>query len=261
MKTVVVRTHGGLGNQLFQIVFARLSAGTRHTGYAELHDLNYAHGFERSTELEPAPLHPTGVQRCISALRIPKLLLRSRLLQTEQVALFGCLYLDGYFQRASDFQPFSDVQIAAEVRRLRRELRIEPNGGMDTRTLYHIRLGDFFDDAGAALAHALKRVEEMAPNSTVITNQEELFQNAQIQQRLQARQCRLCGTSEYASEDVIRLMSTHGRIVTNNSTLALWASVLGNCRTEFDDPRLAAVHDRLFKAANAQQGAQPRSNQ
>jgi hypothetical protein len=51
-------------------------------------------------------------------------------------------------------------------------------------------------------------------------------------------------------------MSTHGRIVTNNSTLALWASVLGNCRTEFDDPRLAAVHDRLFNAANAQQGAQ-----
>jgi hypothetical protein len=249
--TVVVRTHGGLGNQLFQIVFARLSAGARHTAYAELHDLNYAHGFKRSTELEPAPLRATGEQRWISGLRIPKLLLRSRLWRTEQVALFGSLYLDGYFQRAADFQRFSDAQIATEIRRLRRELRIEPNGGADTRTLYHIRLGDFFDNAGAALAYALKRVDELAPNATVITNQEELFQNAQVQHRMQAKQCRLHGTADYAPEDVIRLMSTHGRILTNNSTLALWASVLGNCRTEFDDSRLAAVHDRLFKAANA----------
>jgi hypothetical protein len=253
---VVVRTHGGLGNQLFQIVFARLSARARYTGYAELHDMNYSHGFKRSSELEPAPLRATGLQRRISGLRIPKLLLRSGLWRTEQVALFGSLYLDGYFQRAADFERFSDAQIAAEVGRLRRELRIEPSGGTDTRTLYHIRLGDFFDDAGAALAHALKRVDELPPHATVITNQDELFQDAQVQQRMQAKQCRLHCTSDYASGDVIRLMSTHGRIVTNNSTLALWASVLGNSRTEFDDCRLAAVHDRLFKAANARHGAQ-----
>jgi hypothetical protein len=253
---VVVRTHGGLGNQLFQILFARLSAGIRHTGYAELHDLNYVHGFKRSTELVSAPLYATGVQRWISGLRIPKLLLRTRLWRTEQVALLGSIYLDGYFQREADFQRFTDAQIATEVHRLRRELRIEPNGGGDNRTLYHIRLGDFFDDAVAAVAHTLKRVDDLAPNATVITNQEELFQNAQVQQRMKAKECRLHGTADYASEDVIRLMSTHGRIVTNNSTLALWASVLGNCRTEFDDPRLAAVHDRLFKAANARHGAQ-----
>jgi hypothetical protein len=201
--SVIVRTHGGLGNQLFQIVFARLSAGTRHTGYAELHDLNYSHGFKRSKELEPAPLHATGVQRCISALRIPKLLLRSRLWRTEQVAMFGSLYLDGYFQRASDFQRFSDAQIASEVRRLRRELRIEPNGCADNRTLYHIRLGDFFDAADAALAHALKRVDELVPNATVITNQEELFQNAQVEQR-----CRRSNAACTAPPTMRRRMSS-----------------------------------------------------
>lgn len=253
---VVVRTHGGLGNQLFQIVFARLCARARDTGYAELHDLNYAHGFTRSTELEPAPLRATTLQQRISGLRIPKLLLRSRLWRTEQVGIFGTLYLDGYFQSVADFQVFSDQQIAAEAQYLRRELHIEPTGAADARTLYHIRLGDFFNDAGAALAHALERVEGLSQNATIITNQEELFQNEQVLERMQSRQCRLHSTANYSSEDVIRLMSTHGRIVTNNSTLALWASVLGNCRTEFDDARLAAVHDRLFKAANARQGAQ-----
>lgn len=254
--TVVVRTHGGLGNQLFQILFARLSAGAELTGYVEVHDSNYAHGFTRSTEIEPAPLRATALQRMVSRLRLPKLLLRSRLWRTEQINLFGSIYLDGYFQRVGDYQRFSDVEIAAEVARLRHELSIEPIGVADNRTLYHIRLGDFFNDASAALAYALKRVDDLAPNATVITNQEELFEEAQVQQRMKAKQCRVHGTVDYVSEDVIRLMSTHGRIVTNNSTLAFWASVLGNCRTEFDDPQLAAVHDRLFKAANVRQDAQ-----
>lgn len=254
--SVVVRTHGGLGNQLFQILFARLTANARHTGYAEVHDLNYAHGFKRSTELEHAPLRATALQLRVSSLRLPKLLLRSRLWCTEQVNLFGSVYLDGYFQCADDYERFADAQIASEVARLRRELHIEPTGATDKRSLYHIRLGDFFNDPGAARSHALKRVDELAPGATVITNQEELFQDAQIRERMQAKQCRLHSTADYASEDVMRLMSTHGLIVTNNSTLALWASVLGNCRTVFDDSRLAAVHDRLFRAANARQCAQ-----
>lgn len=253
---VVVRTHGGLGNQLFQILFARLCAKTRHTGYAELHDLNYAHGFTRSVELAPAPLRASALQQWVSRLRIPKVLLRARLRRTEQISLLGNLFLDGYFQQAADFAGFSDEMLAAEIERIRHELRIKPEAATDARTLYHIRLGDFFNDRAAALAHALERVEGLSPNATLITNQEELFLDERVQERMRAKQCRLHGTADYSSEDVIRLMSTHGRIVTNNSTLALWASVLGNCRTEFDDPRLAGVHARLFKAANARQGAQ-----
>lgn len=249
--SLIVRTHGGLGNQIFQILFARLTAGSLHTGYAEVHDLNYAHGFKRSTELEHAPFRATALQLQVSRLRLPKLLLRSRLWCTEQLNLFGSVYLDGYFQHAEDYQRFSDAQIASEVARLRRELRIEPTGTKNKSALYHIRLGDFFNDSGAARAHALKRVNELSPNSTIITNQEELFRDAHIQQRMLAKHCSLHSTVAYAAEDVIRLMSTHSLIVTNNSTLALWASVLGNCRTVFDDPKLAAVHDRLFKAANA----------
>ncbi len=248
--TVIVRTHGGLGNQLFQIFYARLLSGAAGTDYAERHDLNYEHHFARSDVVPSPPKRCTPVQRAISRTRLPKLLGRSGLSRGERITIGRDIYLDGYFQDAADYAGFGDPVIAAGVERFRSELSIARQSGDNPRTLYHIRLGDFFDDAQAALTHAQERVAALTPGSTVITNQEELFQSAPIRFAMEARNCRIIPSADLAAEDVLRLMATYGTIVTNDSTLALWASVLGNARTSFRLPRLAALHARLFAVAN-----------
>lgn len=248
--TIILRTHGGLGNQLFQILFARLFARAERQPCAEIHDANYRHGFARSAEIAAIGGPASATQRVVSWLRIPKILSRAGIYPTDKVNILGDIYLDGYFQKAEDFLAFPDDMIAFEVSTLRSELQIQPQMVPDDRTLYHIRLGDFFDDREQALGHAIQRVERLQANSAIITNQEDIFADDRMKKHLQARGCRLHITKHYSSEDVIRLMSGYGHIVTNNSTLALWASILGNCQTTFDEPRLAAVHEYLFKAAN-----------
>ena len=70
---VVVRTHGGLGNQLFQLLYGRLLAERHRATLYELHDIRYEHAFARSRELAGRPAPPPPA-RPISSLRLPKIL-------------------------------------------------------------------------------------------------------------------------------------------------------------------------------------------
>jgi hypothetical protein len=248
--TVVVRTHGGLGNQIFQILFARLYAQLLGTDYAELHDAHYEHQFARSLDINPASATITKWQHLISDLRVPKFLLRLHLRKTENFTICGDIFLDGYFQRASDYTSFSDALVGAQIGDLREELNIR-RGDSNHGTLYHIRLGDFFTNNQDAKMHALDRIEKLEPGSTIISNQEAVFFEDSVQNKLRGSGCTFHSTVGSTSDDVLRLMTKYDRIVTNNSTLALWASVLGNCQTEFSDARLAALHDRFYRVANA----------
>lgn len=244
---VVVRTHGGLGNQLFQIFYARLCASARGVGYAELHDTRYAHGFTRSTELHPAPLTATLFQRWISAMRLPKLALRAGLISGEAVTFAGNAYLDGYFQREGDYTAFDADAVRREIAHLRDELRVDPEQPAVGPCLYHVRLGDFFGDRQSALDHAIERVGTLARNSVVITNQEDIFADAVVARSMAEKGCALIGTDGFSAENVIRLMSGYAEIVTNDSTLALWASVLGRRKTSFTDRRLSELHGFLMQ--------------
>lgn len=249
--TVVVRTHGGLGNQIFQILYARLEAARRGTAYAEIHDLNYAHQFVRTAELAPPSAQPNSWQKLVSRARFPKVLERICLDRSEMIALPGGVFLDGYFQRAEQYARFSPAPIAAEIGRLRVELDVDPSAPHDPRTLYHLRLGDFFKDREKALAHALGRIEGLSPGSVLITNQEELFSERKVTEKMAETGCRLHPSGDYSGEQVVRFMAGFSRIVTNDSTLAFWASVLGNCQTSFESIRLAELHGMLFGIANA----------
>jgi hypothetical protein len=247
---VILRTHGGLGNQLFQILYARLYSGAIAQPYFEIHDENYAHKFSRSVEIADNGSPTRLRQRLISTARFPKLRTKSRFCPTEKVRILGDVYLDGYFQDFKDYQAFPDAMIAQEVARFRIELKINPQASSNAEKLYHLRLGDFFDDRKKAVEHAITRMETFDANCTIITNQEDIFEDERIADYLKSRGCHLHSTRDFAPEDVIRLMSRFGSIYTNNSTLALWASVLGNSITTFDDKRLSALHMRMFNAVN-----------
>lgn len=250
--TVVVRTHGGLGNQLFQILYARLYARRRGTAYAEIHDRGYAHRFGRSAELAPAPAIASGWQQLVSRARLPKVLGRIGLDHSEMIALPGGAFLDGYFQRADQYAGFTPSAVATEIERLRAELQVDPAAAHDPRTLYHLRLGDFFNDREKALDHALGRIENLERGSLVISNQEELFSEPRIAAKMAEMECDLRPSADYSGEQVVRFMAGFSRIATNDSTLAFWASVLGNCRTSFENVRLAELHEMLFAIANAE---------
>lgn len=248
---VIVRTHGGLGNQLFQVLAARLWARELRTEWVEFFDDHYGHRLQRSGELGSAPGVGSWQQRVISSSRLPKVLYRLKLRGTEMATLLGDLYLDGYFQKVSDFARFSDAQVGAELQALRRELKVGRDGRR-SGVLYHLRLGDFFPTRDAARAHALETIGGLQEGSTIITNQEDILREGPVQERLLSKRCVLLGTAGSSSEELLRLMSRYERIVTNNSTLAFWASVLGRAVTEFSYDVLAASHARLFKVGEAQ---------
>ncbi|MGK6323002.1 hypothetical protein ACMGDM_07930 [Sphingomonas sp. DT-51] len=248
--TVIVRTHGGLGNQLFQILYGRLTATQIDTRYGEIHDRNYAHRFERSAAIPLPDYRCSPWQRAISRARLPKVLRRLRLRSGESLSLFGSTYLDGYFQDIAGYRRFTVAAIAEQIGRLGRELEVERHTVLPASTIYHLRLGDFFNDRRAALAHLLDRLDGLDTGVTVITNQEDLFELEEVRNRMAGKGCRLQSTAEHSAEDVIRLMSTYGTIVTNDSTLALWASLLSGARTEFANNRLAQLHQFLYAAAH-----------
>ena len=247
---VVVRTHGGLGNQLFQVFYARLLAAARQVDYVEIHDANYPHKFQRSPALSPPSGRAGPVQTAVSAARIPKVLQRLGRGQSEVFGLLADRYADGYFQRTDQYLAFAPSAIRAEIDQLRGELEIDPAAAKDPRHLYHLRLGDFFKDPEKALDHACERVKDLVPGSVIITNQENIFLEPRISQALVTSGCTLQSSGDFSAEQVIRLMAGFAVIVTNDSTLAFWASVLGNCQTAFENARLAELHQFLFKIAN-----------
>ncbi|MBB4839787.1 hypothetical protein HNP52_002856 [Sphingomonas kyeonggiensis] len=237
---VVVRTHGGLGNQLFQLLFARLFAAERGERLYQIHDLNYPHRFTQSDEL-PCEA-PAGWVRALSAARLPKIAARLGA-QQEWIALPGITLLDGYFQSSRDYARFSPQAVANALDDLRRDLAIPGE------KLYpfgvHLRLGDFFADRTAAIAHVQARMAAIPRGAALLTNDEALLSSPELAPLLAEREAHVVTTAGMKSEDVLRTFCRFGAIDGNNSTLLFWASVLGDTDARFDDPRLAETQALL----------------
>lgn len=248
----VLRTHGGFGNQVFQVLFARLYARKHGLECTEIHDLRYKHRFARSQELGFFPGRPGLLQQSVSALRIPKLLLRAGCDRDEKVAILGTVYLDGYFQLQHHYAQFDKSQIADQLVQLRQELGI-PDENAGTDVLYHLRLGDFFTSTEAARQHAIARLGQLRPGSTIISNQEHLLEEPALKAVIQAQGCRVQSTEGMRAEEVVRLMCTFRQIVANESTLTFWASVLGGCEVNFQSDMLQTTNRYFLNCLDLRQ--------
>jgi hypothetical protein len=240
----VLRTHGGLGNQIFQVLFARLYAEGRRDALFEIHDARYKHRFARSTELGKSTRCKSHLQQLVSSCRLPKILHRLSLSTNEKISLFGTVYLDGYFQSVHHYEPFPSGEVAEQLIRIRDELKITNNNKQGL--LVHLRLGDFFNSIDAARLHAISLLRDLKPNSTIITNQESLLAEPELQSMLDHIGCVVQTTEGFSPEQVLRFMSQFEQIVANDSTLTFWASVLGGCNVEFTNPTLIETN-RFFK--------------
>ncbi len=238
----VLRTHGGLGNQLFQVLFGRLFAEQRGLVLLEVHDLRYPHAFPRGLALARGG-DPSQWQRWFSAARIPKLLERVWGQLNRPWQLGRGFYLDDYFQRAENYARFPDDMIARQLQRFANELAIEPI--KHELWLVHLRLGDFFTDRTAALEHVKKRVLQVPQGSHVMTNDENLLRDPEVLEILASRSVELVSTKDMPAEQVLRTMARYRRIQSNGSTLTFWSSVLGGCEVRLSDERSRACRDLL----------------
>ncbi len=242
LRYVILRTHGGLGNQLFQVLVGRLLAESRRIQLREVHDLRYAHAFPRCQELKFGD-SPSKLQTFISAARIPKILQRIAG-RDESPWKFGeSIYLDGYFQDKSSFIEFKPSAIARHLQDFRNELSIK-QAKIDAR-LVHLRVGDFFDNEDTAVEHVLARLEDARAGFHVMTNNEKLLQHFKIQELIRAKEAHLVTTKNMSAVDVLRTMSHYRHIDANDSTLTFWASVLAGCQVSFKSKILQACCDFL----------------
>lgn len=241
MAAAILRTHGGLGNQLFQVLYGRLFAEKYGLDLKEIHDTRYKHAFPRSTALRRASLSPTSLERLVSALRLPKVLQRARRVSEQPLWLLGTTYLDGYFQDAAAYAPFDGDALERHLRQVGGELGIGP-AHVD-QCLVHLRVGDFFRTRDEARRHVLQRLSAVRPNSSIMTNDEALLAEAPIAALLDEKHCSLVTTNGFSAEQVLRLMAAYRQLDANDSTLVFWASVLSGGRTTLRNAGLAATRD------------------
>jgi hypothetical protein len=242
MRRVVVRTHGGLGNQTFQLFYARLFSKRAGVPLLEAHDLRYPHRFARSNELDKAPA-PTLGMRAVSALRLPKIATRFRL-PKDAVTLFGVTYLDGYFQRLCDYVEFDDASLRRELLRLRRDFGISE---VATREFgMHLRLGDFFKSDADVVQHLNERLDRLGPNTEIVTNEESRLRTPQVADVLAEKRASIIPTTDMTPEQVLRTLASFRQVDGNDSTLLFWASVLSGMHCEYQNVELRALRARLL---------------
>lgn len=240
LRYLVIRTHGGLGNQLFQLLFGRLLSEYSALQLREVHDDRYPHGFSRCEKFVQSD-SPSNWQTIISAARIPKILSR-KLGLAEAPWRFGqTLYLDGYFQNKIHFIDFSSYDIDKHLDKFRDELSIQP-AYLDNK-LIHLRLGDFFLKQEVAINHVKSRLKNIDDYAHLITNDEKLLEHSEIGNILKQRGIQLVNTAEMSAADVLRIMSRYRYIDANDSTLTFWASVLAGSQVSFNSVTLAECRD------------------
>ena len=234
MKRAVIRTHGGLGNQIFQVFYALVRHGENLT---LSHDSRYPHGFQLASYFESYFLGPiTILEILICRLRIVKLIekVSSR---SPEIKLGDTFILDGYFQKMGLYQPFTSDKLSFGLNRLKDILQV--NGQPEKNMLCHIRLADFYYTDIERIQAARKRLSVLADETDFISSDDTLiFNDEACQCIIRDKSLIHVHTMGFSAEKIFRLMSEYKTVESNNSTLAFWAAVLNNSELIVDDVNL-----------------------
>jgi hypothetical protein len=234
---ILVKTHGGLGNQLFQMFFAlALSDKVQDKGITVFHHSRYKHRFELSPIFELYRTESSDIYSIISSMRMPKLLTKMGLISSGYLHL-GTLYvLDDYFQNLEQYTCFTPKNLRSSMKAIKSLFSHEPCSKKDS--LYHMRLKDFFRSEREEGDYLLERIKNIRDGSDIITNNDELFERLVDSAQLDQRNIHLIKTSDAKAEDILRLMTNYRTINSNGSTLAVWAALLSDINLTSSDGRL-----------------------
>lgn len=228
-KYIVFCSHGGLGNQLFQVFYAKLYAKKYNIDKIYFsHNKNYKriadYELEFLKDIKPAKF----IDRCLLKIRIPKILDRINLSKSGKIILFNKHILDNYFQDNLFYLEFGKNEILTEISILKTDFfssfnKIDFNK-YNKLNIYHFRLGDFFKSESDEINFIKDSIENIPENTVVISNRDDLFSTNYFFKN----NIIYLDTSAFSSIEMLLLFSQFENIISNGSTLAFWGSVLGN---------------------------------
>ena len=243
MGKVVIRTHGGLGNQIFQIFYAKIVYENEPIIF---HDNRYPHNFRLSKSFERYFSQDISlIDSAICKSRFVKLIEKFTT-ATPILKLGSTHFLDGYFQKNELYSAIPASRISDGIKTLRNILKIDANPLEDS--LCHIRLSDFFKSDDERVEAARNRLLNLEKGTHFISSSDHLISDDQECQRLIVENNLVhIDTNGFSGEDVLLLMSKYKKIKSNNSTLAFWAAVFNNSQLVIDDKNLNILFDMLTK--------------
>lgn len=230
---IFLRTHGGLGNQLFQVFYAAYISNKGEHDITVFHDNRYQHKFNLSKCFNRLPINIKTINdNLIHKYRLIKILEKIKV-NNGFFKLNKTIYLDGYFQSDNNYHSIEKIEYAKSFLK---KIFDETDNKINAE-LVHIRLGDFFLDKNKKILKIKDMLNTVNQNITshIMTNEEELFLSDEIKTILHEKNAIIKSTSSLEDWEVLIEMSKYKSIISNGSTLALWASIIGDAKlTTFD---------------------------
>ena len=246
MSKVLVVTHGGLGNQLFQIFYG-LSLAEKYQAELAIHHVsNYSHSFGLSEYFRALP-EAKGVGRLIARLRIPKIV--SRLLGSrrsfESYRFGNLVIVDGYFQDLHRYRIFGEEHLTSASAQLIGLIRYTPKKKTEKNIVTHIRVHDLMSQEEAE-EFVDTQLDALQSGEYVISNRDDLVRS-RIENSVgdvTASHPKHIETAVFTPEQLLELMAGFSEIRGVDSTLSTWASILSDVHLDVSGKSLNEL--RLF---------------
>ena len=224
---ILIRTTGGMGNQLFQYFFAFcLKEKVNAKKIFLSHSARYKHKFKLLEDFKYL-LPKQNFWELISRLRIPMILRRLNIIDKGVLKIGKFYWLDDYFQNKNDYKEFSSLEIANSLKKIRKIILNKKTLPTINKTINHFRLRDFFKDKIKEKEYLIKRIQNLENNSTIISNNDDIFFKEEIKNILKYKIINLIESKYFDAKDVFWEMMKYEKIVSNGSTIAFWASIIG----------------------------------
>lgn len=225
---ILFRSCGGIGNQIFQILFVRLLASKYNLNkIVHYHESNYeriAHWEYPTNELF---VKPNYIEMIILKFRLPQLFYRLGISKREYFNFFGTIIVDGYFQNYLYYKIFDNKLLSQQIDLIRLELGIFDCKKEDS--LYHLRLGDFFENTDEEIEFVINFLNATRSEISIISNNDKLFnENNEIKLLVTSKKIKYINTSFYTSIELIKLFGTYNDVYSNGSSLAFISAILCN---------------------------------
>jgi hypothetical protein len=233
------RTCGGLGNQIFQILFGRLLSAQTNGELKVNHSLRYQHKFELSEFFRVDSHSISFLDKLMLSSRLPALLYRSGISKKGYIKFSSTFYLDSYFQDLVQFRIFDEQQIKIEILKIKEELQLSPKE--KEPVLIHFRLGDFFQNTEQKIKNVKSRLNKIPDGAKFITNDEEIFNNKELKKLLHNKRLCMQSTIGWNAQEVLKFMCKFSHIEANDSTMVFWASIFSNSDVCLTDSRLSEL--------------------
>lgn len=231
-----VNIYGGLGNQLFQLFFARcLQEADSSNKLTLITGLEGSYATVREFHLSEFSSEKVNVKNLgwFGRFRLVKVLTRLSVID-ERLEIFGYNFLDGYFQHKRHYEVF-DIEILDRVIEYIRVRVFEHQlVKKNHQKLCHVRLTDFFD--GDSQSRNFIDTLNLDEHEAFLTDDEAL-----LGEFVDAK--KIIPSKELSPFQLIHLMSSYECIISNGSSLAFWGALLGKCSFESS----SREHQELFQ--------------